>query len=45
MRPVFAAGGELSFDDASGGWPHNKPVPVIQVPAASGAPGPLYKTP
>ncbi|RLU87487.1 hypothetical protein CTZ27_22935 [Streptomyces griseocarneus] len=42
---VPAASGTLSFDDASRGWPHNKPVPIIQVPAGSGSPEPPYYTP
>ncbi|MFC5146683.1 ABC transporter substrate-binding protein [Streptomyces aureoversilis] len=42
---VPAASGDLSFDDASDGWPHNKPVPIIQAPGGSPGPGPLYKTP
>ncbi|MFI9237545.1 hypothetical protein [Streptomyces cinnamoneus] len=42
---VPAAGGELSFDDASAGWPHNKPVPMIQVPATGDSPPPPYRTP
>ncbi|MBF6047683.1 hypothetical protein GO001_20970 [Streptomyces sp. NRRL B-1677] len=41
---VPAASGDLSFDDASDGWPHNKPVPIIQVPGGSPDSGPLYKT-
>lgn len=43
--PVPAASGELSFDDASDGWPHNKPVPIIQAPPGPESPGPLYRTP
>ncbi|MCC3771621.1 ABC transporter substrate-binding protein [Streptomyces sp. UNOC14_S4] len=42
---VPAASGKLSFDDASQGWPHNKPVPIIQVPAGSGTQEPPYYTP
>lgn len=38
---VPAAGGELSFDDASQGWPHNKPVPVIRLPEPLKDPGRL----
>ncbi|MEJ8646497.1 ABC transporter substrate-binding protein [Streptomyces sp. MS1.AVA.3] len=42
---VPAAGGELSFDDASNGWPHNKPVPVIRLPEPLKDPGPPYLVP
>ena len=42
---VPAAGGELSFDDASNGWPHNKPVPVIRLPEPLKDPGSPYLVP
>ncbi|MGW7019491.1 ABC transporter substrate-binding protein [Streptomyces decoyicus] len=42
---VPAAGGELSFDDASNGWPHNKPVPVIRLPEPLKNPGAPYLVP
>ncbi|MCA6095203.1 hypothetical protein LE181_23945 [Streptomyces sp. SCA3-4] len=42
---VALASGDLSFDDHSAGWPHNKPVPMIQVPPADGRPEPAYRTP
>ncbi|MFG2495378.1 ABC transporter substrate-binding protein [Streptomyces caniferus] len=42
---VPAAGGELSFDDASQGWPHNKPVPVIRLPEPLKDPGAPYLVP
>ncbi|WP_030807789.1 ABC transporter substrate-binding protein [Streptomyces sp. NRRL S-337] len=42
---VPAASGELSFDDASNGWPHNKPIPVIQLPDPLKDPEPPYLVP
>ncbi|MEU4211715.1 hypothetical protein AB0F13_17210 [Streptomyces sp. NPDC026206] len=42
---VPVASGDLSFDHASSGWPHNKPVPMIQLPPAGGSPAPPYRTP
>ncbi|MEV7467582.1 ABC transporter substrate-binding protein [Streptomyces kronopolitis] len=42
---VPAASGELSFDDASQGWPHNKPIPVIQLPDPLKHPAPPYLVP
>ncbi|KPC59707.1 hypothetical protein [Streptomyces chattanoogensis] len=42
---VPAAGGQLSFDDASHGWPHNKPVPLIRIPDQGEEAPPPYRTP
>jgi hypothetical protein len=41
---VPAAGGTLTFDDASGGWPHGKKIAIIQIPTAGYSP-PSYTTP
>lgn len=43
--PIPAASGRLSFDDASHGWPHDKPVPLIRFPADFDTPGQEYRTP
>jgi hypothetical protein len=44
---VRAASGDIGFNSA-GGWPHGKPVPIIQIPEPSGTavkPPPVFLTP
>jgi hypothetical protein len=39
------AGGSLSFDDHSDGWPHGKAVAIVQLPTAPTTPLPSFITP
>lgn len=43
-HPFQAAGGDLTFDNAAGHWPHGKKIALIQVPAGKSS-LPSYTTP
>jgi hypothetical protein len=43
-HPFQAAGGDLTFDNRIGRWPHGKKIALIQVPAGR-SPLPSFTTP